>query len=216
MPRVEALKPLGAGRYFLAALLLSALPITAMFIQSSRVANGTELRLPVTMERVENRAFTPQIRLQTPLNTIAVDSVAGDNNFVQGGRVYVFLSPGPSAVWYPYAVSRRAPQRGCETADCLVLSGRVTRVAQNKIEIAYQFENYVPGKAVLVKLPEHNKGYNKGGRAELSLSVGKNGRAYVRALHLGGETISQPIIPLTLDGLIHRGASKAPAANPPI
>jgi len=215
MLREYAGKPLGFWRYLLAALLLTALPFLAMYIRSLRVENGTELRLPVSMERVEDRAFAPQIWLQTPLNTIAIKSVAGDNNFVEGGRVFVFLSPGPSAVWYPYAVSRRAPQKGCEITDCLVLSGRVATVKQNEIDIVYQFENYVPSKAVLAKLPETNNGYSKGARAEVSLSVSKDGRAYVRALHLGGETISQPTIPLTLDGLIHRGESKAPATNPP-
>jgi len=204
-------KKLGFGRYFLAGLLLSALPFAAMYVQSKRVVSGTLLRLPVTMERVENRAFTPQIKLNTPLATIDTNIVAGDNNFTDGGQVFVFLSPGPNAIWYPYAVSHRAPRQSCKEMDCLVLSGRVENVAQGQLTIGYQFENYVPGADMLARIPD----FNKGGRGELSLSVSADGSATVRALHLGGETITQPIIPLTLDGLIHSGASKAPAANPP-
>jgi len=93
----------------------------------------------------------------------------------------VFLSPGPNDIWYPYAVSKRPPAQKCALNDCLVLSGEIMAVARDHLQIKYQYEHYVPTTEMLEQILSQPLS-----KTEVSLSIGKDGRAIVRTLHING------------------------------
>ncbi len=202
-----AAQPRFAWRYIFAGMALSILPVLLILHQSYKIGHGTTLRLPVQISRVQDQGFFPKLALTTPLNQISTKSVAGENHFIIGKKIFVFLSPGPNDIWYPYAVSRRQPKANCQQPDCLSLSGMVTDIFEDKLSIRYQYEDFTPSPAILAKMPEANA-YN----AEVSLSVGKDGRSTVRALHIAGQTLNQRKIVMPVEfGFTHNGDSAAPA-----
>ena len=139
-------------RYIVAGLMLAALPFLAVLHQSYKIDHGTPLRLPVQITRVQDQGFFPKLSLRTSLNHISTNSVAGENHFVPGRPVFVFLAPGPRDIWYPYAVSKKPPQRNCEQPDCLVLRGKVKSVEQDRLSIRYQYEDFTPSPEILDRL----------------------------------------------------------------
>ena len=88
-----AAQPRFAWRYILAGMVLSILPFLLILHQSYKIGHGTTLRLPVQISRVQDQGFFPKLALTTPLNQISTKSVAGENHFIIGKKVFVFLSP---------------------------------------------------------------------------------------------------------------------------
>ena len=199
----------GMWRYIMAGLLILLVPFFAIAYQSYRINYGITMRLPVKISYSEHKSalnIFPQIKLSTPLNTISTANVAGQNVFLAEDNVFVFLSPGPDNIWYPYAVSKRPPEQGCQVDECLVLSGEIAEAQSGTIQIHYQFEDFVPSDQILqmirYKMPRHS---------EITLVIGKDGRAAVRSLHLDGQTLNQRKMDMpALFGFIQSIASKAP------
>lgn len=196
-------------RYILAGIMIITLPLAAILYQSYRIGNGILMRLPVQISRAQPVNFwdmSPKVRLTTSLNTIKTRSVAGQNNFMPNDKVFVFLSPGPNHIWYPYAISTRPPEQGCQVNECLALSGKIQSVRQDAIDIRYQYEYLAPSPELLQKLA-----YSHETDAEITLVVGKDGRSTVRALHIDGQTLNQRKIEIsTLPGFTQNVESKAP------
>lgn len=212
---VAASEGAGAKRYLLVALAFLVLPVLAIFNQTYRSDNGTLIRLPVQIGELQPREFNnnyiptklfPTVGLNTHLNRISTKNLTGHNIFKAKEQVFVFLSPGPNDIWYPYAVSKRAPKSGCYVTSCLILSGRVVSTEQDVLNIRYQYEEYIPNPEMVVTF----KGLQTA-NAELLLSVDRNGRTMVRALNVGGKQIDQRKLPIdALLGLTQRIASTAP------
>ncbi|PHR90894.1 MAG: hypothetical protein COA69_14375 [Robiginitomaculum sp.] len=209
-----------AGRYMLAGLALLILPFLAIAHQSYRIDNGILVRLPVEIGPIEIKSgrlgagetvkLFSQTRLTTPLNRISTNIMAGHNFFRAGEAVFVFLSPGPSDIWYPYAVSKRPPAQGCQAHSCLVLSGHIQSVDQDILNVRYQYEAFVVSPQMVETLaqalarPDHKS-------AEVLLSVGQGGHTTVRSLLIDGQTLRQRTMPMSaLLGLSHSTANAAP------
>lgn len=211
-------------RYVFVALALLVLPFLAIFHQSQKVNNGTLIRLPVNIGALQtgqmgqagqmgekNTYIATQlfstVELSTPLNRISTTNLTGHNVFKPGEKVFVFLSPGPNDIWYAYAVSRRAPKSGCYVSSCLILSGRISSVEEDRLNIRYQYEDYIPTPEMTDILARRSY-YSEN---EVFLSVGRNGHTTVRALNIDGQRIDQPNLPIeALFGMIQRIASNAP------
>ncbi len=193
-------------RYFLVGIALLLMPILAIIVHSYRIESGTAIRLPLVIEKTKsNRLFT-EYTLTTPLNIISTKMVAGHNRYRAGKNIYVFLSPGPMNIWYPYAIASTPPQNSCRIQACLVLSGHVHAIDNDNIHIRYQYEDFIPSKILQQKLQQSSTK-----NAELILSVGQNGHAIVRTVVLGGQDMPQRKMPIPeLLGLTQSGASMAP------
>lgn len=195
-----------ATRFALAALLLLALPLSAIAYQTYRIDTGTQITLPLEIRSIDEEALIPKMSLATPLNAIDLSLVAGANNFRTGQHVFVYLSPGPYNIWYPYTLARRKPEAGCDVTMCMILNGKVTGLDGQILKISYNYEDYVPAPAVLEKYKS-----SISSTKQITLAVGRDGIATVRALHLGGETISQRRIDMrALSDLTQNGAITAP------
>ncbi len=193
-------------RYFLAGIALLLMPILAIIFHSYRIESGTTIRLPVVIEKSGPNPLFTEYTLTTPLNIISTKMVAGHNRFKDGKSIYVFLSPGPMNIWYPYAMASTPPQNGCQIQACLILSGHVRAVDNDNIHIRYQYEDFIPSKILQQKLDQSSTE-----NAELILSVGQNGRAIVRTVVLDGQDTPQRKMPIPeLLGLTQSGASMAP------
>lgn len=205
-----------AGRYMLAGLALLILPFLAIAHQSYRIDSGVLIRVPVEIGPIEISSshfgstetvdLFSQTRLTTPLNRISTKIMAGHNFFRAEEPVFVFLSPGPSDIWYPYAVAKRPPVRGCHIQSCLVLSGHIQSVEQDILNIRYQYESFVvsPKMAETLARPVQKN-------AEVLLSVGQDGYMTVRSLLIDGEILRQRTMPMSaLLGLSHSTANAAP------
>lgn len=205
-----------AGRYMLAGLALLILPFLAIAHQSYRIDSGILVRLPVEIGPIEIKSghlgasetveLFSQTRLTTPLNRISTKIMAGHNFFQADEAVFVFLSPGPSDIWYPYAVSKRPPTQGCQAHSCLVLSGHIQSVKHDILNIRYQYESFVlsPQMAKTLAQPIQKS-------AEILLSVGQDGHTSVRSLLIDGQTLRQRTMPMSaLLGLSHSTANAAP------
>ena len=204
------------NRYIATALALLVLPFLAITYQASRIENGTTIRLPVkigalhpeTGKYFHNDTFKrfSKINLKTPLNTIDTTHVTGHNNFKKNQTVFVFLSPGPNNIWYPYTLSKQQPKQSCHIKTCLVLRGHVRAQHGDILTIRYQYEVFSPTAKIEQELAKYGDE-----NLELILSVGANGHSTVRALNIAGETFPQRKLRMSaLLGFTHNIANAAP------
>lgn len=193
-----------AKSYFMAALLLLISPLFIILYQSYLMESGTSVRLPVQLS-VTQHSTKPV--LITPLNSIDTNKVTGHNQFKIGSEIFVFLSPGPEDIWYPYAISKVSAAQECTIKSCLVLTGRVRNVEENVLHILYQYENSKVPELALKSLNANNTD-----KFEIVLSVGRDGGARVSQYLLNGNQLPQPKISMPeLLGFSQITASAAPA-----
>lgn len=218
----QAMKP-SLWRYVAAGLLLLLLPLFLTSYHAQQIKNGTTLRLPVTLKpqigpNYKMTEIFSKYRLSTPLNRLSTADMAGQNHFRAQDPIFVFLSPGPSDIWYPYAVFKAPSGQACPLSDCLIVKGRVLSRVGDDMNIRYQFENYVPPHKTQMALDgaTQTKASSVSANTQsLLLSINAKGQARLMSMIIEGQEYPQPLGGLldplaALLGLSNNTANAAP------
>ena len=190
---------------FAAAAILALVPAGIIGMQSYRLNAGQELRLPVEIATYAPENLIPGIQIKTPLNTLRHNRIASDSQFVSGETAYVFLSPGPEGIWYPYALTRRKSKQSCKAGQCLMLMGNVENVTDSETQIRYGFEDIVAAgvSKEIISAPSEI--------SEIVLAVSNSGKGALKSYRFDGQSFAQRRFPIpTLAGFRNIGAIAAP------
>lgn len=193
----------------LAAALVLFFPVIAMASQYYRLNTGTQLTLPVQSIELDQKGLVPKYQLMTPLNWISTTHVSGENDFIPKDTVYVFMSPGPHSVWYPYAISKRLPDAGCTLDTCLFLKGQISVIARDSLGVSYDFETMAQRVGVTLSTDVHPN-------SEIDIQIDGAGNATLKTLRLAQGSSNHLIrLELAPPGIRNFGDKIAPAIAPP-
>jgi len=167
-----------------AGLLLFALPAFAVTTKHQKLHEGTSLRLDITNIELDTSGLVPRIVISTPINQISTSQLTGENKFVVTDHAYVFLSPGPIDIWYPYAISKRPPAIDDTANSQLVLAGKVTNITRDSLAITYGFETFYPPSTIAISNNAKHIGH-------IEIVIDDQGRATLRTLNVGESSADQ-------------------------
>lgn len=193
----------------LAGLLIGAFPAIAVAGQYSRLHAGTVVRLNVKNIEVDRSGLAPRLNILTGINQISTSQLSGENRFEVNDRAYVFMSPGPNDIWYPYAISGRSPGIDQDKDAPLILAGTVSNITRDSLAITYGFETIFSPKDFTVSDTLQTDGH-------IEITVDNRGRTTLRSYRLDDDTVDQRnLFRLKPPGSTSLGANIAPAINPP-
>lgn len=195
--------------YFLIGIVFFLILVLIVKFHHTRLQFGETLKIEAKITQNASANFLKNLVFDTPLNHIDTTQIAGDKYFKPGSKITVFLSPGPNDIWYPYAVAKKYRPGLCLKDNCLEIVGTVISSHAKILEIEYGFNQFYPNTNILEVLKS-----TPSRRGELTLSVQKNGQAFVRRLKIANSDFDQrqfPIPKVALPALIKKGARAAPA-----
>lgn len=185
----------------LTGAILTALPLSAIAAQSSRITTGQIVTLPFTISHVQTDELFPLIDIQVYLNRLNLDRLAGDNNFEIGQTAFVFLKQSGSEA-YPYAILRTAPSalpelppndadelNNIAANDTHMIRARVTDQIDNQLILDYGFERISPQQSFIQDITSRPNQ-----PLSLSLALSSDGRSSVATLYNGKTAHDQRVI----------------------
>ncbi|NNC37415.1 MAG: hypothetical protein EX271_09450 [Acidimicrobiales bacterium] len=209
MSRTVRRKIVPVTPFLLAAALVLVFPVLATATQYYRLTTGTQLTLPVQTITDDRTGLVPNYQLSTPLNRISTSQLSGENVFIVNDTVYVFMSPGPQNIWYPYAISKSLPEPGCRLNTCLFLKGQIMDIARDSLDVRYDFETLAQRPALSLSKELHPD-------SEIDIRINGAGNATLKTLRLVQNDSNQNMrLELAPPGIRSLGAKIAPAINPP-
>lgn len=150
--------------------------------------NGTEIVLdmrPVDPRSLFRGAY---VIIDTPLNRIDINKVAGDKEFNKGDPIFVSLRKDQAGDWLPQSITKKQPQ-----TDTISIQGRVKYAVKSpKVEpksksrwvrVQYNIESYFADQSGAKALEDKIKD----SKMRVILSVDDNGNAVIRGLEIDGE-----------------------------
>ena len=168
----------------LAGMLIGAFPAIAIADQYSRLHAGTVVRLNVKNIDVDRSGLASRINISTGINQISTSQLSGENRFEVNDRAYVFMSPGPNDIWYPYAISGSSPGFDQDKDAPLILAGAVSNITRDSLAITYGFETVFPSNDFTVSDTLQTEGH-------IEITVDNRGRTTLRSYRLSDDTVDQ-------------------------
>ena len=191
----------------LLAIALTTIPLAAVTSQALRLSTGARVTLPAQILSAQNDSLVPMAKVQTPLSTLSLDTLSGDNGFNEGDTAYVYLSRSHDYV-YPFAIFRRLPSANTQDADDTVhLRGKVDYVRGDDIGLIFDFDTVSPPQAFLAHISREPST-----PVRIDLSVSSDGRVSVSSFHAGPKTYDQRV--MTKSVLEGRSITMAKTAPP--
>lgn len=208
MPKPRLLSKASVGMV-LAGILLGAFPVLAVAGQYSKLHSGAVVRLNTKNIDVDRRGLAPRLKFLTGINQMSTSQLTGENKFAVNDQAYVFMSPGPNDIWYPYAISKQSPDFDQGTKTPLVLAGTVSSIARDSLAISYGFETIFTSNDFIDSETLQSDGHIK-------INVDRQGRTTLRSYRIDDDTVDQRnLFKLKPPGSTSLGANIAPATNPP-
>jgi len=204
--------PPKATSYIICALALAGLPIFVVLLTNAQLETGKLLRVSSEISLLDDTGPANVLQFNTSINTIQTSQLTGEKRFVIGDQVFVFFSAGPNDIWYPYALTKRPPRASCYVESCLFMTGIVSSVSLEQIQINYNFETFYPRNDIFKRALS----FSSDDKLDITLAVGNSGRGLIRSLNFNAETFDQRnMLKFAPPGFSNLGDNKAPATNPP-
>lgn len=206
-PKTHQCEKLSLSWIILTGLILSALPLSAIAAQSTRIATGRILTLPFTLDRMQPDPLMPIMDIGVYINRLNLDRLAGDNKFQIGQTAFVFLKQNGSEA-YPYAILHNVNgQNGGVEDDSHMLRARVTEQDGPELTLEYGFERIAPPQRFIQDISK-----NMDQTLSVSLALSTDGRSSVAALYNGRKVYHQRVI---LKSVLLGRSSKSDKIAPP-
>lgn len=197
---VSALKMIGLG------LALLSLPVLTLGQAAYRQSAGAPLRLDANAQLTGRNALVPVISVTTPIHSLDLTDLSGDDYFAAGAPAFVFLKNGGGDIWYPFAALNRRPLQFTPDPDTLMIRGKVAAQNETVLTLSYDFDRLSPPAEL-----ERQMRVRYDSPLQIGLAVMPDGRAQITDIYLSGARFDQRIIPnVALRGGSKMAASKAP------
>jgi len=169
------------GRLGLIAAVMTGFLVFMLASHASARSQGTELVMTVEGYDPRDLFLGHYAQIRTPLNMMALDTLAGDDTFERHQPVFVTLAIGEDGLAVPVAVHASHPGAG------LVAEGRVG-FADEFLHARFNIERYYADRDDALALQDILRGGTSDeGRVRIILSLTGSGQLMIKGFEIDGE-----------------------------